>query len=98
MATLAMTHRSKRVQHKADLHTRNSKSRRTLLRWRQILAVVATAATLMYQAFENNNIIILFAPQIFPIFLPHFRLYEVVSLHRCVLAYKYPYAQGCDLS
>ena len=27
-------------------------------------------------------------PQIFPIFLPHFRLYEVVSLHACVLPYK----------
>ena len=25
---------------------------------------------------------------IFPIFLPRFRLYEVVSLHRCVLPYK----------
>ena len=24
-----------------------------------------------------------------PIFLPHFRLYEVVSLHVCVLPYKY---------
>ena len=34
----------------------------------------------------------------FPLFVPHFRLYEVVSLHRCVLAYKHPYAQGCDLS
>ena len=28
-------------------------------------------------------------PTIFPIFLPHFRLYEVVSLHMCVLPYKY---------
>ena len=35
---------------------------------------------------------------IFPIFLPLFRLYEVVSRHRCVLPYKYPYAQGRDLS
>ena len=25
---------------------------------------------------------------IFPIFLPHFRLYEVVSLHMCVLPYR----------
>ena len=24
-----------------------------------------------------------------PIFVPHFRLYEVVSLHVCVLPYKY---------
>ena len=37
-------------------------------------------------------------PPLFPMFLPHFRLYEVVSLHMCVLPYKYPYAQGCDLS
>ena len=34
----------------------------------------------------------------FPIFVPHFRSYEVASLHRCVLPYKYPYAQCCDLS
>ena len=32
------------------------------------------------------------------LFLPHFRLYEVVSLHRCVRPYKYPYAQCGDLS
>ena len=30
--------------------------------------------------------------------LPTSRLYEVVSLHMCVLPYIYPYAQGCDLS
>ena len=28
-------------------------------------------------------------PPIFPIFLPHFRLYAVASLHVCVLPYKY---------
>ena len=39
-----------------------------------------------------------FVPPIFTSFLPHFRLYGVVSLHMCVLPYKYQYAQGCDLS
>ena len=28
-------------------------------------------------------------PEVVPIFLPHFRLHEVVSLHMCVLPYKY---------
>ena len=35
---------------------------------------------------------------IFTICLPHFRSYEVVLLHMCGRPYKYPYAQGCDLS
>ena len=39
-----------------------------------------------------------FFPPISPMSLPHFRLYEVVSLHMCALPYKYPYAQGCALS
>ena len=42
--------------------------------------------------------IIIICPPIYLFFLPHFRLYEAVLLHRCVLLYKYPYAQGCDLS
>ena len=42
--------------------------------------------------------IYIICPPMFPIVLPHFRLYGVVSLHMCVLPYKYPYAQGCDLS
>ena len=40
---------------------------------------------------------------IFLLFLPHFRLYGVVSLHRCVLPYKYrrilemlPKLRGCN--
>ena len=33
-------------------------------------------------------------PSIFPIFSPHFRLYEVTPLHMRVLPYEYPYAQG----
>ena len=35
---------------------------------------------------------------VFPVSIPHFRLYKVVSLYMCVLPYKYPYAPGCDLS
>ena len=34
----------------------------------------------------------------YPIVLPRFRLYEVASLRMCVLPYKYPHAQGSDLS
>ena len=34
-------------------------------------------------------LIFIYFPTIFPIFLPLFRLYEVVLLHMCVLPYKY---------
>ena len=37
-------------------------------------------------------------PPMVTICLPHFRSYEAASLYMCVLPYKYPYAQGCDLS
>ena len=34
-------------------------------------------------------------PRIFPILLPHFRLYEVASLHMCVLPYTYVKCWKC---
>ena len=34
----------------------------------------------------------------FPIFLPHFRLYKVASLHTCVLPYKYRNVLGMSFS
>ena len=52
------------------------------------LGVPSSPRVLKYRAFVSNIFY----------FLPHFRLYKVVSLHTCVLPYKYPYPQGCDLS
>ena len=44
---------------------------------------------MVYAAPLYNNNYNIYCPPIFLLFLPHFRLYEVVSLHRCVLPYKY---------
>ena len=40
-------------------------------------------------AQQHTDVRARLGPSIFPIFLPHFHLYEVVSLHICVLPYKY---------